>query len=177
MWLNMLCGVAAMGSSFFLFPRNPSWQIVELEFSRFSLNATLHADLVIRSVINIMNPNYVAANVRALDIELLHHNIYGELSPFANLNVSKAFRLPARGEKHLESTIIIDDLPSSTSFAMLHSMATREGQITILARGISIVRAVFRNMRVGVNCVEHVRATSSPAVITHSTCSYHYFKR
>jgi hypothetical protein len=158
-----------------VYPRAPSWQILEMRYNRMNVNLDFTADAEVSIGLVMSNPNVVPAHVQNVTLLLLHTDIYGQESAFGVIRVDGDFDLPAHGSHQVQSLMTIDHIPVGVGLSMYGDMRDNDGVVVTKTLAYTTVRVLWRSLELEAECMQHLKADVFPMVVTKIECNYFMF--
>ncbi|CAN0459409.1 unnamed protein product [Ascophyllum nodosum] len=170
--------VAAAVSVFavIVFPRAPTWQIVEMKYRGVSIDFWgMGIDMRVDLGLEVSNPNYVPAKLKGLVMTMFHHNLVGEEAPFGMITFTAkdATFLPARGSAVVKAEMEVVSMPSSMAMSIAKDAAD-EGVIVSRTTAVMEGTVLGGDLLVDADCIQHLRTDVFPMQIVLIDCKYYY---
>ncbi|CAM9511666.1 unnamed protein product [Scytosiphon promiscuus] len=175
-WLPVFVAAAASVCVGVLFPRAPTWQIVNMKYRGVSVNyANIGVDMKIDMGLEVFNPNYISARLNGIVMTMFHENLSGEEAPFGVVTFSgeNAAKLPARGSAVVQAQMEVVSLPTSMAMGIAKDVADG-GVIVSRALAVMDITVAGGDILVEADCVQHLQANVFPIKINKIDCKYYY---
>ncbi|CAN0213418.1 unnamed protein product [Ectocarpus sp. 6 AP-2014] len=176
LWVPVFVAAAVSVCVGVMFPRAPTWQIVDMKYRGLSMNiASIGVDMKIDMGLEVFNPNYVPATLKGIVMTMFHEDLGGEEAPFGVVTFAgeNAARLPARGSAVVQAQMEVVSLPTSMAMGIAKDVADG-GVIVSRASAVMDVKVMGGDILIEADCVQHMQADVFPIKINEVDCKYYY---